>query len=171
MIGDERALILEEELLIVRHSGEIPEIALHATLHYLCNDPNGPKFLLSAEELISLEDAALARYREIILRDLDPDNRDLPLYRGMQRVICNWQRFKMFCTRIKRDWSGFRPEVGQALYRFLCQEEKDVSAGRRRPSINCTVQELKDFAAEMKLSSSQMPRDPAALCQQQENPT
>lgn len=166
--GDERALILEEELLIVRHSGEIPEIALHSTLHYLCDDPEGPAFLLSAEELRPLQDAAIERYQEIILRDLDPDNRELPLFRGVQRAFCNWQRFKRFCKRIKRDWTGFRPVASRALHRFLMQEEMDVGTGKRSASINCSAQELKHFAAELELPGRKLPRDLAGLCQQEE---
>ncbi len=80
MISDERTLLLEEELLLVRHSGEIPEVALHASVHYLTEDPEGPGLVLADEELRPLQEAALARYREIILRDLDAGNRDLSLF-------------------------------------------------------------------------------------------
>lgn len=165
--GDERALVLEEELLIVRHSGEIPEIAYHSTLHYLCDDPEGPAFILAAEELRPLQDAAIERYQEIILRDLDPENRDLPLFRGVLRAICNWQRFKVFCNRIERDWTGFKPVARRALYRFLLQEEMDIGNGTRSSSVNCSVQELKHFAAELELHGSKLPNNLVGLCQQE----
>lgn len=165
--SDERALILEEELLIVRHSGEIPEIAFHSSLHYLCNDQEGPSFLLSAEELKPLQDAAIERYQEIILRDLDPENRDLPLFRGVQRAICNWQRLKVFCKRIKRECTGFRPVVSKALYGFIQQEMLDVGSGRRTTSINCSEQELQEFAAELELPPTKLPGELGWLCKQE----
>ena len=51
MISDERTLLLEEELLLVRHSGEIPEVALHASVHYLTEDPEGPGLVLADIQL------------------------------------------------------------------------------------------------------------------------
>ena len=54
---DERLLILEEELLLVRHSGEIPEVALHSSLYYLQDDEEGPQLRLTAEEQQLLEQA------------------------------------------------------------------------------------------------------------------
>jgi hypothetical protein len=32
---------LADELLIVRHSGEIPEVALHGSIFFLTREPNG----------------------------------------------------------------------------------------------------------------------------------
>jgi GAF domain-containing protein len=94
-------------LIILRNSGEIPEIALHTTLYYLEEDEEGPGITLIEEELHQLHDAALARAREIVLRDLDPDNRDLGLYRGPARSIVNWRRLQNFCQRIGRQCHGF----------------------------------------------------------------
>jgi len=142
---DMRAQILEDELLIVRDSGEIPEIALHATLHYLSNDPEGPELTLTDTELRSLQDAALARCREIVLRDLDPDNRDLSIYRGIKRSIYNWNRLQAFCGRLERRQDGFQGVVLTALRTFLGREVEDVAAGVRSSSINCTAEELLDF--------------------------
>ena len=46
-MSSERNALMEEELLLVRHSGEIPEVALHASLHFLCDDEEGPRLILS----------------------------------------------------------------------------------------------------------------------------
>jgi hypothetical protein len=94
-----RQELLENEWFVVRHSGEIPEIALHSALHYLTEDLNGPRLQLSIEELHSLQEAAATRYQEIILRDLCFENHKLTIYRGIQRAIFNWYRFVAFCER------------------------------------------------------------------------
>lgn len=91
--------LLEEEWFIVRHSGEIPEIALHSALYYLTEDLNGPQLQLSVSEIQHLQEAAVTRYQEIILRDLCYENRELTIYRGVQRAIYNWHRFIAFCER------------------------------------------------------------------------
>ena len=90
---------LTEELLIVRHSGEIPEIAFHSSLYYLCEDPDGPQLTLGQNELDLLRQQVVARYREILLRDLSPENRDARIFRGLKRCIFNWERLGKFCTR------------------------------------------------------------------------
>ena len=90
---------LADELLIVRHSGEIPEVALHGSIFFLTRDPDGPTIDITPAELLLLKKMVVARYREIITRDLDANNRDKGLYRGLARCICNWQRLKRFCQR------------------------------------------------------------------------
>jgi wobble nucleotide-excising tRNase len=94
-----RQELLEDEWLLVRHSGEIPEIALHSAFYYLTADPNGPRLQLSVEETRYLRDAAVTRYQEIIRRDLCYENRELTVYRGVRRAIFNWHRFVVFCER------------------------------------------------------------------------
>jgi len=84
---------------MVRHSGEIPEIALHSALYFLTEDPDGPRLQLSVQEVETLQDAAICRYQEIIRRDLCFANRALPMYRGVRRAIFNWRRFVAFCQR------------------------------------------------------------------------
>lgn len=161
---DERTLLLEEEYFIVRHSGEIPEIALHATLFYLSGDPEGPQIILNNEELDALQDAALARSREIVLRDLDPENRDLGLYRGVRRSIYNWCRLQAFCQRIGRDCYPFREIVRAALFSLLKQEIQDVTSGGRASSINCSASELADFATVLDCDVDDFPSGWAGLC-------
>ena len=161
---DERTLLLEEEFLIVRHSGEIPEIALHSTLYYLCDDPEGPQIILSNEELDILQEAALARSREIVLRDLDPENRDLGLYRGVKRSIYNWHRLQSFSRRVGHDCSAFAEVVRTELLLFLNQEMEDVSSGKRTSSINCVAAELVDFAAALKCEVNNFPSGWENIC-------
>ncbi len=163
-----RAQILDDELLIVRDSGEIPEIALHATLHYLQEDPDGPQLTLTDAELQSLQDAALARCREIVLRDLDPDNRDLSIYRGIKRSIYNWQRLQAFCDRIGRRESGFKGVVREALVSFVYRELADVAAGIRSPAINCSVEELAVFCRQLGMDAGILPPGWQRLCPEQE---
>ena len=168
MTGQTRAQILEDELLIVRHSGEIPEIALHATIHYLQKDPEGPQLTLTDLELRSLQDAALKRCREIILRDLDPDNRDLPLYRGIRRTIYNWHRMQAFCGRIGRRPDDFRDIVCKALVEFLRREADDVAAGERSSCINCSAGDLAEFGRELGCDLHGFPPDWQELCPAEE---
>ncbi len=164
MINEDRMAILEEETFILRDSGEIPEIAFHSTLHYLTDDEEGPAMLLTTEELQLLQDAALFRYREIVLRDIDPANRDLGLYRGPCRTIYNWQRMQDFCKRIGRDCSSFKEPVASALIRFLEQELIDTGSGSRTSSVNCSADWLMDFAARLDLSVDALPKGWQDLC-------
>ena len=164
MTGQTRAQIIEDELLIVRHSGEIPEIALHATIHYLQEDSEGPQLTLTDVELRSLQDAALKRCREIILRDLDPENRDLSLYRGIRRTNYNWHRLRAFCGRIGRRQDDFRDIVRKALVAFLHREAADVASGKRSSCINCSAGELAEFGRELGCDPHGFPPGWQELC-------
>jgi len=164
MTDEERMAILEEETFILRDSGEIPEIAFHSTLHYLTEDEEGPEMVLTGDELKLMQDAALFRYRKIVLRDLDPANRDLSIYRGVCRTIYNWQRMQDFCKRIERDASSFKNSVGQALVDFLVRELTDVTNGSRISSVNCTVKQLLDLAAMLDVSADSLPAGWQNLC-------
>jgi len=64
--------LLEDEWYHVRYSGEIPEVALHSSLFYLTDDPDGPKLELETEHIHFLHEAVVARYYEIIVRDITP---------------------------------------------------------------------------------------------------
>ena len=166
MIGDERICILEEELLMVRHSGEIPEVALHASLHYLCEDQEGPRFILADEEMRALQDAALERYREIILRDLDVANRDRSLFRGIKRALHNWYRFARFSEAIASPIENFRMIAAHALLTFLQQELEDVRSGARPSSINCSTEALVAFVHTLGMDPTTLPDDWHQLCEQ-----
>ncbi|MFH1019452.1 MAG: hypothetical protein V1782_02405 [Pseudomonadota bacterium] len=155
----ERDSLLEEELLLVRHSGEIPEIAFHGSLFYLCEDPAGPQLTLSRTELDLLRRQVVARYREILLRDLSPENRDARIYRGLKRCIFNWERLGKFCTRQAMTSEEVRREIAGALCRFLHQEEGEVRAGLRQSCLNCAREELEAFAREIGVLPEQLPED------------
>ncbi len=156
---------LAEEALIVRNSGEIPEIAFHGSLHYLCEDPEGPLLALEERDLTLLREQALARYREIILRDLTPENRDKSIYRGIRRSIYNWERLGKFCRRQKiRVGESLRAEVRAALLAFLCQEAAEVEERRRCSCLNCSEEQLRRFAGELGLAAGELPPGLRGLC-------
>ncbi len=164
MINEDRMAILEGEVFMLHDSGEIPEIVLHSTLHFLTSDPEGPQMLLGGEELEMIQDAALERSREIVMRDLDPANRDLGVYRGLRRSIYNWQRMQDFCRRIDRDCSQFKETVRRACVDFVIRELADVRSGSRTSSVNCTANQLLEFADELDLSSGALPAGWQELC-------
>jgi len=164
MKQDERESILDEEVLIVRNSGEIPEIALHSSLYYLEEDEEGPRFALREEELENLYVAALERAREIVLRDLDPDNRDLRMYRGPARSIVNWQRLQNLSRRINRQSPGFADTVSGALVSYLHREVQDVRASVRVSSVNCSCSQLLSFSEELGLDADSLPAGWESLC-------
>lgn len=161
--GD-RISILEDEIIILRNSGEIPEITLHSTLYYLEQDEEGPHLTLIEEELHLLYDAALTRAREIVLRDLDPDNRDLSLYRGPARSIVNWHRLQNFCRRIGRECPGFNKIVSRSLLSFMERELEDTQQSLRESSVNCTAEEVRAFCRELCIDTDSFPDDWKCLC-------
>lgn len=156
--------LLENEWFGVRHSGEIPEIALHSAFYYLTEDHSGPGLVLSEAQSQTLIDAAYLRFREIVLRDLQHINRNTRSYRGIKRSIANWQRFETFCHRQGVELGVFRHEVAAALLVFLAEELVDVERGRRSSSINCTFAELTRFANELGLVREDLPQSIEPLC-------
>jgi len=148
--------IIADEMLIVRDSGEIPEVALHGSIHYLCHDPEGPGMVLEDEELAALRRMAAERYQEIILRDLDPDNRCLPLYRGPARSLVNWKRYCLFCEREEMEVDEFfRKRASRALVNFIACELAEYGNG---PSaVNCSADELAELAACFGLDPEELP--------------
>ncbi|MBA3003544.1 MAG: hypothetical protein FP813_06800 [Desulfurivibrio sp.] len=149
--------LLAEEILIVRHSGEIPEIAFHGSLYYLCEDPTGPQLTLTEKERDVLRQQVVARYREILLRDLNPDNRDATIYRGLKRCIFNWERLGKFCKRQGLAVEDVRQEIARALRSFLHQEANEVRAGLRHSCLNCTKEELGIFAGAIGVRPEELP--------------
>ncbi|MGI6656993.1 MAG: hypothetical protein ACOX5Z_09265 [Desulfobulbus sp.] len=159
-----REEILESEWLVVRHSGEIPEVAFHGSLHHLTEDPEGPGLELTLEEVHKLEDAALARYREIILRDLNPENRDERIFRGLKRVHHNWFRYARFCEEIDCDGEAFREQAGQALVGYLEQECSEVRSGMRTSSVNCCAAEVRELLEALQVRPDALSLDWTCLC-------
>ena len=147
-----RQEVLEDEWLIVRHSGEIPEIALHSTFYYLTEDPDGPQLQLSIEEIQYLQEAAAARYQEIILRDLCYENRELTIYRGMQRAIFNWHRFVAFCERQKYRLSQLTQHHRRSLPHFT-EQSSHMPPTRSRPVLFSTAASMTSLSLPMNWES------------------
>ena len=161
---DERRLLLDEELLLVRHSGEIPEVALHASLYYLEKDNDGPKIVVTTQELQLLNKAAQERYEEMIMRDLTIANRDLSLFRGLRRAEENWRRYAQFCRKVGFDYSLFRQEAGLALIDYLEVELDEVAVKKRKPSINCAKKIVCALAKGLALRPEAFPQGWETLC-------
>ncbi len=142
---------LADEILIIKESGEMPEVAYHSTLYFLCQDEEGPQIQLNQPELLTLKKAVCHRYRTIIQRDLTPANRDKSLYRGMERAICNWDRLKLYCINEDFDYEEVRLEIADNLKTFLIKEREDMAQGQPT-SINCTRDRLCHFLEEMGLA-------------------
>ncbi|MEN8190692.1 MAG: hypothetical protein ABFS19_12675 [Thermodesulfobacteriota bacterium] len=159
MTASERRDIIDDEYLVVRHSGEIPEIALNSSFHYLTADREGPGYLLRPDEIEILRRGALERFQEIILRDLDYNNRNKTIYRGLQRLLHNWTRYGDFCRRQELSDGGFQIRVLSALH-HLFQEIKNLPDD---PAIslvcNCRKEHFASFAGEIGIS----PDDPDFL--------
>lgn len=155
---------LADELLIVRHSGEIPEVALHGSLYFLTCAPDGPALELTKTEIMALKAMVVERYREIIIRDLEPANRDRSLYRGLARAAINWQRLEKFCQMEGLEIDALRRETETALLNFLQRETTEVAAATRTSSINCLAEELRAFAQAIQLSPTELPPGWESLC-------
>lgn len=156
--------LIEDEWYHVRHSGEIPEIALHSSIHYLTEDDDGPRIELTAADLARLHDAASSRYREIILRDITPANRDEAIYRGVLRTISNWRRYKRFCKRHSLSAETVRDDLAVRLLSFLQREIDDVEAGARSSCINCTFEDIASLAVELGISLAPLEDSLRPLC-------
>lgn len=164
MTPADREAILEEEVIILRNSGEIPEIALHSSLFYLEEDEEGPGISLHEEELHRLYDAAIARAKEIVLRDLDPGNRGLGIYRGPARSIVNWHRLQNFCKRINRRCHGFRQTVSKAFLIFLQVECEEMLSRKHLSSVNCSSDQIRSFCLELGIDINTLPDEWTCLC-------
>ncbi|WPD23088.1 MAG: hypothetical protein SD837_00710 [Candidatus Electrothrix scaldis] len=161
----ERRSIIEDELFLLRDSGELPEIAYHSSIYYLTEDQDGPGLVLTESEKSLLQEAALERCREIVLRDLMPDNRDLGIYRGPQRSIYNWRRYCSFCRRSGRRIDDcFRAEVAQAFINFIQQELRDFAEGEGSSSVNCGQEDLIFFAEQIGICPDTLENGWQALC-------
>lgn len=159
---------IAEEVFMVLHAGEIPEISLHSSLYYLTEDPDGPGLELNAGDILPLKQAVLKRYRAIILRDLEPKNRDKRIFRGLERCAVNWQRLLKFCSRESLDFTTIRTETAGALQSFLQQEMVDVESRKRSSSISCSQAEIEDLAKSVGLSTGDLPEGWQGLCPEEE---
>ncbi len=164
MTDKERREILADEWLMVRHSGEIPEITLHSSFYYLTEDADGPGLILSEEESSSLKEAALARYHEIILRDICVENYHKTIYRGVRRTLYNWQRCQAFATRQSMECDELRETAAQALLLFLQQGSHTAENNLPEKFINCSMKELEELTVELGLKREQLPANIAQFC-------
>ena len=164
MIEKAKKAYIEEETFIVRHSGEIPEVAYHGSLYYLTEDPSGPGILLELHEIIPLKQAVVERYREILLRDIDPGNRDKRIYRGLARCLANWQRLEKFCAREKMDFLVIQNEAATALKEFLNNEIDEVVNDNRSSCVNCSAKEIEILVNSLGISVVDLPEGWQELC-------
>lgn len=155
---------LEDEWYHVRYSGEIPEVALHSSIHYLTEDPEGPGLSLSDEDLHHLHEAVLVRYHEIIVRDLSPENIGSTIYRGVLRSIANWRRMKRFSQRHKLGYEKMKKSVGQDLLQFLEHLVARTKQEEGQSPINCSFDDLTSFALELDVSFNHIESGVKPLC-------
>ena len=158
---------IAEESFMILHSGEIPEIAFQGSLYFLTEDPDGPVLKLDASDILSLKQSVVERYRAIILRDLDPKNRDKRIYRGLARCAVNWQRLRKFCSREDINLEVYRTETAEALQVFLQRELADVQSRKRSSCINCSVQDIEKLADSLGLSMDLLPEGWQELCKEE----
>ncbi len=156
--------ILENEWYIVRYSGETPEIAYNSAIYQLCRAQDGPRITLTEEQFAWLKDAAVDRFSEIIMRDLQHGNSTKSIYRGIGRSIINYRRFCTFCSRQDLAVRHVRKLTAKALSVFL-QTELSLLQSQDRPTvINCTYPELQSFARELGVDLGNMASALTALC-------
>ncbi len=160
--------LVENEWYVVRHSGEIPEIALHSSFYYLTQDKNGPKLSLNKDQECMLKKAALDRFREIVLRDISPENRDKTIYRGLKRTIANWDRFTAFCSRQNLSPDTLKKEVRIQLLSFLATDGVKITSCECNSEVNCSLQELQNFAMKLDVEIDALPKELGCGCQLQQ---
>ena len=153
---------VEEEAFLILHSGEIPEVAFYSSIHWLTQDPEGPRLELLSEEILHLKRSVLARYRKILLRDLDPRMRGRRAYRGLARAKVNWERLKAFAERECLPYDGIREEARAGLLNLLQAELRDRAAGRGHP-VNLDWEGFVELAGELGLSISDLPEEVKAF--------
>lgn len=155
---------LENEWYIVRYSGETPEIAYNSAIYQLSRAQDGPRINLTDEQVALLKNAAVDRFTEIILRDLQHGNSTKSIYRGIGRSIVNYQRFCTFCTRQHLETGRVRSRAADALLVFLETEIRQLQGCNRQTIINCTYAEVQGFALELGVELGNMHTSLAELC-------
>ncbi|MDR0476673.1 MAG: hypothetical protein LBH14_01855 [Desulfobulbaceae bacterium] len=150
---------VEDEWYAVRHSGEIPEIALHSALHYLSEAEDGPRLTLGRQEIRHLQQAAALRFREIVLRDMLWENLGKPIARGLGRSVLNFRRYENFLARLGLTDRRFRHQAAITLVIFLVREWSARRHGAIAHDPGFVVEELLAFAETLAV-----PVAPFALC-------
>ena len=57
----EKDRYIAEEVYLVQHGGEIPEVAYHASLYYLTEDPDGPGLIIDPKDIHPLKQAVVSQ--------------------------------------------------------------------------------------------------------------
>lgn len=140
---------LQQEVDWVENSGEMPEVAFYEAFYYLTEEEEGPKLILTLSDIKRLEDAAINRFKTIILRDLKFANRRLSIFRGLKRAIINYNRLKKYQKRKNRIDPGLEKMIGRFLLEYIRRECEEISDRRHYRTINCTREELEQFADEL----------------------
>lgn len=161
----DKKTLIAEEAFVVQNSGEIPEVTLHESLYYLTEDADGPALELDVLDLAPLKLAVVERYRSIIQRDLDPENRDTSIYRGLARCMANWHRMTKFCLKEKIDFKDIKAETADGLQKFLLNELSDVQNGTRSSCVNCTSGEIENLITALGVGEDDLPDGWRDLCQ------
>ena len=137
-----RRQLVADELLLLANAGELPEVALAASLYHLQEEADGPHLCLTQAERALLERAAADGYEAIIRRDLKLENRDKLRFRGLARALVNWQRYTKFCGSRGIATTRFQTEAGKALLAYLTQEKAGQECGEQAASVNCQASDL-----------------------------
>lgn len=156
--------LLDDEWLIVRNSGEIPEVTYHASLYHMEKDPLGPGVELTKGQKQFLKDAAVERYHEIILRDIQIENFPKTIYRGVRRTIYNWHRYQAFCARQGLECRKFRQTVAMTLLLFLEQGVEAAGGSLPEQFLNCEYGDLMQFAEELHIREEKIPGNLSWYC-------
>ena len=151
---EESGELFENEWYIVRYSGETPEIAYNSAIYFLTRASDGPGMSLFPAQLDQLRQAAVDRYEEIILRDLYHENVGKPIYRGVARSICNYQRFIKFCERQGLCHKKVKSRCAALFVMYLEVEFERVCKNGQYTVINCSFQELQSFTVALDVSFS-----------------
>jgi len=117
-------------VLIIDHSGELPEVAYHNSLYYLSEDIDGPGIELGENDLLALRMAVIRQYIRIIERDITTSNRDRRIYRGLERAWINWRRCQAFAEKYHIDLSEARDRILEKLRNFLMDEVDRIKSGK-----------------------------------------
>lgn len=149
MMNTDLTETIENEWYVVRYSGETPEIAYNSAIYHLTRAKDGPHVCLTEQQIDSLKDAAVERYTEIVLRDLQHVNCTKSIYRGIGRSIINYRRFCMFCTRQHLEVTRVRSQAAESLQVFIDTEIYQLQRLGYSSIINCTFEELQDYALEL----------------------
>lgn len=141
--------LLADEAFMIRDGGEMPVVAYNSALYYLQEDEDGPQLALTGADVSPLKDAVVQRFRTIILRDLQPENRQKSIYRGVERSCANWFRLLAYCQQEAIPIPAIRREAAEALGAFLQVELQEVRERGGRSGLNCTWQRLQEYAESL----------------------